>query len=157
MILIRLLLILFSLAISTPLVHSQQIIEVGKFSNENVENKIPSHWKPLTFKKIERYTHYFLVKDGETVVVKAVSEASASGLTREIQIDPKEYPILQWRWKVENILRKGNVRQKEGDDYPARLYITFRYDSSQLGFLEKAKFEAVRLLYGQYPPIAAIN
>jgi len=136
---------------------SQSIIEVGKFSSEKVENKTPSNWKPLTFKKIERHTNYSLVKDGETIVVKAVSEASASGLTCEIQIDPKEYPIIQWRWKVENILTKGNVRLKEGDDYPARLYITFQYDYSKLSFFEKAKFEAVRLLYGQYPPTAAIN
>jgi hypothetical protein len=78
-------------------------------------------------------------------------------LVREIKIDPKEYPIVQWRWKVENILKKGNVHIKEGDDYPARLYITFEYDSSKLNFLEKVKFEAVRLLYGNYPPIAAIN
>lgn len=135
----------------------QPILEVGKFSAEKIENKIPSNWKPLTFKKIERHTTYSLVKDGETVVVKAVSEASASGLTREIQIDPKEYPILQWRWKVENILKKGNVRLKEGDDYPARLYITFQYDSSKLGLFEKVKYEAARILYGQYPPTAAIN
>jgi len=151
------LLILLLFAVLAPLAHSQQVIEVGKFSAEKVENKIPSNWKPLTFKKIERHTTYSLVKDGETIVVKAVSEASASGLTREVQIDPKEYPIIQWRWKVENILKKGNVRLKEGDDYPARLYITFQYDSSKLSFFEKAKFEAVRLLYGQYPPTAAIN
>ncbi len=133
------------------------IIEVGKFSSEKVENRLPSYWKPLTFKKIERHTTYFLVKDGETTVVKAISEASASGLTREIQINPKTYPIIQWRWKVENILQKGDVHKKEGDDYPARLYITFQYDSSKLGFFEKAKYEAARLLYGQYPPTAAIN
>jgi len=149
--------ILFLGAPFTSYSQNQSFIEVGKFSAEKVENKIPSNWKPLTFKKIERHTTYSLVKDGETIVVKAVSEASASGLTREIQIDPKEYPIVQWRWKVENILKKGNVRLKEGDDYPARLYITFEYDSSKLNFFEKVKYEAARLLYGQYPPTAAIN
>jgi hypothetical protein len=98
-----------------------------------------------------------LVKDGDTVVVKAVSNASASGLIREIEIDPKEYPIVQWRWKVTNILEKGDVHRKEGDDYPARLYITFKYDASKLGFFQKAKYEMVRLLYGEYPPLRAIN
>ncbi|MDI6762504.1 MAG: DUF3047 domain-containing protein [Thermodesulfobacteriota bacterium] len=135
----------------------QPILEVGKFSSEKIESKIPSNWKPLTFKKIERHTTYYFVKDEGTIVVKAVSESSASGLVREIKIDPKEYPIVQWRWRVENVLKKGNVHIKEGDDYPARLYITFEYDSSKLNFLEKVKFEAVKLLYGQYPPIAAIN
>lgn len=133
------------------------IIEVGEFSAETVGNILPTGWKPLTFKKIDRHTTYTLVKDGNMVVVKAASESSASGLTREIKIDPKEYPVLQWRWKVSNILKKGDVHRKEGDDYPARIYITFEYDPSKLGFFEKAKYEAVRLLYGQYPPIGAIN
>lgn len=133
------------------------MIDVGRFSAEKIENGLPTHWKLLTFKKIEKHTIYSLVKDEGIIVVKAVSEASASGLTRAIRIDPKEYPIVQWRWKVENILKKGNVREKEGDDYPARVYITFEYDSSKVNFFEKAKFEMIRLLYGQYPPIAAIN
>jgi len=98
-----------------------------------------------------------LVKDGETVVVKAVSEASASGLIREMKIDPKEFPMLQWRWKVGNILKKGDVKTKEGDDYPARIYITFEYDPQKLNFLERTKYNAYRILYGRYPPLRAIN
>jgi hypothetical protein len=130
---------------------------VGKFSAEEVGNGPPVGWKPLTFKKIDRHTVYSLIKEGNTVVVKALAESSASGLTRETEINPKEYPIVQWRWKVTNVLKKGDVKRKEGDDYPARIYITFEYDPSRLGFFDKAKYEMVRLLYGQYPPIGAIN
>jgi hypothetical protein len=133
------------------------VIEVGKFSAAAAGDTLPADWKPLTFKKIERHTTYTLVKDNDTMVIKAVAEASASGLTREIKINPKEYPIVQWRWKVINILKKGDVHKKEGDDYPARIYITFEYDPSKLSFFEKAKYEAIRLLYGEYPPLAAIN
>lgn len=75
------------------------------------------------------------------MVVKATSEASASGLIREIQIDPREYALVQWRWKVSNILKKGNVHRKDGDDYPARLHITFEYDPDKVGFFEKIKFQ----------------
>jgi len=136
---------------------SQAIIEVGKFSAATVGDTLPPDWKPLTFKKIEKHTTYTLVKDNDSVVVNAVAEASASGLTREIKINPKEYPIIQWRWKITNILKKGDVRAKEGDDYPARIYITFEYDANKLGFFEKVKYETAKLLYGQYPPLAAIN
>jgi hypothetical protein len=161
--LIRLTTIISILAVSSlsPLAisHAQQeaILEVGKFSAELQENSLPTGWKPLTFKKIDRHTRYTLLKDGDAVVVKAVAESSASGLVREIKINPKEYPIVQWRWKITNILKKGDVRRKEGDDYPARIYVTFEYDSRKLGFFEKAKYEAIRLIYGQYPPIGAIN
>jgi hypothetical protein len=143
----------FSIAFS----QTSSVLEVGKFSAEEAEEGAPTGWKPLTFKNIERHTNYTRVMDGETVVVKAVANASASGLVRAIQIDPKEYPIVQWRWKVSNILEKSNVHKKEGDDYPARIYITFEYDSSKLGFFEKLKYETIRLFYGQYPPLAAIN
>jgi hypothetical protein len=136
---------------------SQAMIEVGKFSAATVGQELPDGWKPLTFKKIEKHTTYTLARDDHTVVVKAVAIASASGLTREIKINPKEYPIVQWRWKVMNILKKGDVYKKGGDDYPARIYITFEYDPSKLSFFEKSKYEAIRLLYGEYPPLAAIN
>lgn len=58
---------------------------------------------------------------------------------------------------MKNILQKGDVTKKSGDDYPARLYITFEYDGSKVGWFEKAKFEAIKLIHGQYPPIGAIN
>lgn len=135
---------------------SAPVIAVGKFSAAAVGGNFPEGWKPLTFKKIQRHTAYSLVKD-DTVVVKAVAEASASGLIREIKINPKEYPIIQWRWKIANILKKGDVHRKDGDDYPARLYITLEYDPNKLTFSEKVKYEAARLLYGQYPPLRAIN
>ncbi len=150
---------MIQLFLSSLITHaqSQAIIEVGKFSAANVEDTLPPGWKPLTFKKIEKHTTYTLVKDDDTVVIKAVAEASASGLTREIKINPKEYPIVQWRWKITNILKKGDVHRKDGDDYPARIYITFEYDGNKLGFFEKVKYEAVKILYGQYPPLGAIN
>jgi len=136
---------------------SPSVLEVGKFSAAPEGAALPDGWKPLTFKKIERHTVYAVVKDGESTAVKAVSEASASGLTRELKINLKEYPIVQWQWKVANVLKKGDVTRKEGDDYPARIYITFEYDSSKVGFFDKAKYELIKLLYGQYPPLAAIN
>ncbi|MFH0872510.1 MAG: DUF3047 domain-containing protein [bacterium] len=136
---------------------SPTVIEVGKFSAAVLGQDLPADWKPLTFKKIERHTSYTLVKEEGVVVVKAEANASASGLIREIKIDPKTFPMVEWRWKVGNILKKGDVSKKEGDDYPARIYITFEYDPGKLGLLEKAQYEAARLLYGQYPPLAAIN
>ncbi len=156
-IIISVLLISFLTSPLTTHAQSQAVIEVGKFSSATAGDTLPPDWKPLTFKKIEKHTIYTLVKDNGTAVVKAVAEASASGLTREIKINPKEYPSIQWRWKVSNILENGDIHRKEGDDYPARIYITFEYDPSKVSFFEKAKYETIRLLYGQYPPLGAIN
>ncbi len=135
----------------------QGIIDVGRFSAAQPGGTLPDGWKPLTFKKIERYTVYRLVEDEGTTVVEAVSEEGASGMTRELSVDLKQYPYLSWRWKIAGVLRNGDVTRKEGDDYAARIYITFQYDGSRLSLLDKAKYETIRLLYGQYPPLGAIN
>jgi hypothetical protein len=131
-------------------------LEVGHFSVAAEGAVLPDGWAPLTFKKIDRHTIYELVKDGPVSVVKAVSEASASGMTKAVAIDPREYPIVRWRWKVENLLQQGNVHRKDGDDYPARLYITFAYEPAKVSFGRKLKYQAGRMLFGDIP-IGALN
>jgi len=130
---------------------------VGNFSNANAGDRLPPGWEPLKFKKIPQQTQYTLVKDSGLTVIKAISRASASGIIRKSSINPKDYPIIQWRWKISNIYQKGDVTRKQGDDYPARLYITFAYNPEEVGFFEKAGYAAARLFYGKYPPGGALN
>lgn len=129
---------------------------VGTFSASPVGEATPAGWTTLTFKKIPRHTRYEVVREQGHTVVKATSDASASGLTRAVAIDPKEYPIVRWRWRVENVLRKSDVTRKDGDDYPARLYITFAYEPDRVSFGRKLKYQAGRALFGDIP-IAALN
>ncbi len=133
-----------------------RLLEVGHFS-VSASKTSSDEWKPLIFRNIDRHTEYSLVVEDGRNVVKAVSEGSASGLIRRIQIDPKEYPLVRWSWKIENILQKGNVYRKKGDDYPARLYITFQFDPERLGFFTRVKYEFIKSWYGEYPPLAALN
>ena len=132
-------------------------IVVGCFSSLQPINDRPHNWEPMVFKNSDRHTRYDLVPDAGGVVVRAVSDAAASGLIRMIEIDPTEYPILEWRWKVTNILKKGDVTKKEGDDYPARIYITFAYDPSKLSFTDRIKYKVAKMMYGKYPPTGTIN
>ena len=132
-------------------------IAVGNFSASGTSETLPAEWQPLTFGRIDRHTAYTLVEDGGTVVVKAVSDRSASGLTRAISISPQEYPVIQWRWKIGNILQKGDVTRRDRDDYPARLYITFAFDPDRAGYLERLEYEAARLVQGRDVPYRAIS
>jgi len=132
-------------------------IVVGNFSQTRDLSSLPDGWQPLTFKNIDSHTTYRLVQDNDTTVIEAASQASSSGLTRKFSLDPLAYPVLSWSWKVANIYQKGDVTKKEGDDYPARIYITFAYDADKVGLWERVKFNTIKLLYGEYPPINAIN
>ena len=144
---------------ATWFTHAQQPkrIEAGLFSSSRLNETLPADWHPQTFSRIKRHTDYSLVKEDDTVVVKAVSHQSASALARSISVSSMEYPVIQWRWKMNNVLQKGDVTSKDGDDYPARVYITFAFDPEKAGYLEKLKHEAAMLIQGQDVPYRAIS
>lgn len=118
---------------------------------------LPRGWKPLTFPKIPRHTGYKVESESGKFWLKAESHASASALARELQLDPNAYPILRWRWKVENIIQNGNELKKEGDDYAARIYVNFRYDPEKSSLWERTQYGLVYSMYGNYPPKGTIN
>ena len=130
---------------------------IDTFSAEIGQNGIPAGWKPLFFKKIPANTRYTVEQEGDNYFVKADSRSSASGIYREIDIDPKVYNTISWRWRVENIIKKGDEKKKAGDDYAARIYVAFKYDPDRATFLETAKYRAIKLIYGKYPPRAVLN
>lgn len=118
---------------------------------------LPAGWSPLTFDKIPRHTRYSVAEvDGRAVLI-AQSDRAASGLTYPLRADARQLPVLRWQWKVENTLRKGDVTRKAGDDYPARIYVTFAYDPQRASVGQRIKYEAARLIYGEYPPHAGLN
>jgi len=79
-------------------------------------------WQP---KRFRGETSYSLVVDGERRVLKAHSRGAASGLYKEVDLDPAKYPVLRWLWKIGGTIPNGDERTKAGDDYAARVYIVF--------------------------------
>ena len=144
------------LSIGMPAIFSSPpIYYAGSFSTYKVEDELPDLWEPLSFRG-KKDTDYRLNEIDGKVVIKAESDRSASGLIRRVDIDPQEYPILQWSWRVENILENGDVTEKSGDDYPARIYVTFDYDISNLSWWNRTRLRAIRTFYGDVPT-RAIN
>ena len=138
---------------------AQDAIEAGKFSIQK-PGGTPQDWKPLTFRNIDKHSSYTLATENGVTVLKAEANASASGLTRDLtalKLDIREYPILKWRWKVANLIKNADIATKEGDDYPARIYVTFRYDPERAGAGMRMQYGMAKSLYGEYPPHAGIN
>ncbi len=117
----------------------------------------PPGWEALTFPRVARHSRYTVVREGQDFVLRAESEAAASALYRPLDLDPKVHRVLSWRWKVEGVLDRSDPRRKSGDDYAARVYVAFGYDPAGASAWERARYGALRLLYGRYPPGMALN
>ncbi len=140
----------------SPSEDDDDVIFAGDFfSLDPDEATLPENWETMNFTGIPR-TEYRLVKIDGKSVIKAVSDGSSSGLVREMIVDPEEFPVLRWSWKAENIIKKGDVHTKSGDDYPARIYVMFDYDIKNLSWGMRQRVRALRTVYGRIPT-RAIN
>lgn len=133
-------------------------VVVGAFSAEAPGSTFPPGWTPLTFRGIARHTRYSLVADPtQGTVVEAEARASASGMIRRLDLEAHATPLLRWRWKVAGPISSGDVTRKQGDDYAARIYVSFRYSPERLSLAQRTRWAAARLVYGEYPPHAGLN
>ena len=114
-------------------------------------------WEPMEFPKIDRHSRYQLTDDDGEQVVMASTDNSASGLIARVSVEPGDSLILRWRWKVSNVYEQGNARKKEGDDYPARIYVAFEFEPDEAGFFERAKRKTVEVVFGEELPGNALN
>lgn len=132
-------------------------IPLGAFAPPPDPTAPPAGWEPLTFSRVPRHTRYTVVLDGDRWVLRAESDAAASGLFRPLDLDPRVHRVLSWRWRVDGVLARSDPRRKEGDDYAARVYVAFAYDPASAGIWERTRFNAYRLIYGRYPPGLVLN
>ena len=65
-------------------------------------------------------------------VVRLRSEKTSTALYKEIEFNIKDYPFLNWQWKVTKIPTGGDVRKKETDDQAAQIYVIFPKFPSQI-------------------------
>ena len=97
---------------------------------------LPAHATPLVLEwpspgdsgdwEIEEFegeTSYRVVRIDGQRVLKADSNATASSLYLDREIDIAATPILEWRWRIEKPLAVDDERSKAGDDYAARVYV----------------------------------
>jgi hypothetical protein len=70
--------------------------------------------------------HDFVVEtESPNRVLHLRSDNDSSTISKEVKVDVKQYPILEWRWKVVALPKGGDARRKETDDEAAQLYVTF--------------------------------
>ena len=127
-----------------------------RFSALKAGGPLSREMRPWEFGGAARPTRYSLVSDEGVVVLRAEAAASASGIVREVRLDPRTHPLLSWRWKVMNLLERADIRSKAGDDFAARVYVTFELDAATLPVAERMKLSLARALYGEGVPAAAL-
>ncbi len=66
-----------------------------------------------------------VIEESPTKVLHLKSRNEGSTIAKEVKINVKETPILEWRWKAVVLPAGGDSRKKATDDQAAQIYVTF--------------------------------
>jgi hypothetical protein len=117
----------------------------------------PAPWQLVRFNDQVPATQYRVIDWDGVAAVEAVANASMALLARPITVDLARTPILCWRWRIDAPLKSADMATKQGDDYAARVYLSFTLPSEAMGFGTRAKLKLARTMYGDQVPDAALN
>lgn len=130
------------------------VMDPATFNESGNSNSV---WELAPFGRKDPTTYTSGKKENGDPIIQASSEKSISGVQVDLSADPNEFPIIEWEWMVESVLESGDVTEKDGDDYAARIYITFDYPVSDLGFGDKIKYRFYKTFTSFDVPTRALN
>jgi hypothetical protein len=131
-------------------------IEIGRFSRRQAGGPLAEYWQPYIILPSKPRTEYKLVKSARGVALEADADGSASGMVRRIRVEPQQHPVLEWRWRVGNLIPGADKRIASLDDSPARLFVSFHGDAGRLDFQSRSQFRFAKAVSGQALPYATL-
>ncbi len=106
-------------------------IELGLSALDYQQGQVPGGWRLRKSFGYSKGAHAVWVVEDGTQTVKLHSKAALTFLKKTVEIDIREFPIVTWKWKVENILQNIDERTIEGDDHPIRIFFVFEPDTTK--------------------------
>lgn len=130
------------------------VLDPADFNPDDKDAKILRH-EPFG-RKTEAVYERGEREDGTPIII-ATSNNAISSVTTSIEADPEIFKYLEWEWKIESVLEKGDLTKKDGDDFTARVYVTFDYNPSNLGFRERMKYRLYKTFTSFEIPLRSLN
>lgn len=127
-------------------------LRVARFSNPLPPDSIPAGWLPISFGGDRGTTEYREAERNGQICLLGDAEAAGSGLVKPLVVDPGAFPRLRWSWWVPGPVPGGDVDRKEGDDFSARIYVNFRFESSRAGIFDRLKHRLAGDRFGGEAP-----
>ena len=84
---------------------------------------IPDGWKGQSWGSPK--SDFRIVTQAGRKVLHLKSNNDSSTISKEIKVDVKNHPILQWSWQAVILPKGGDARKSATDDQAAQLYVTF--------------------------------
>lgn len=143
-----------AMSVATGLVFAEPA-PIAAFSGASPGAELPAPWIRVTLPRAKPAA-IALVDDGGRTVLEVRAEAATGSVAHRLAVDSAAPTRLAWRWKVDRVVESADLARRSGDDFAARVYVTFDVPAASLTFAERARIRIARLLYGVELPAAAL-
>ncbi len=109
---------------------------------------IPDGWKGQSWGS-PKYEFRVVTQSGRKVL-HLKSNNDSSTISKELKVDVKSHPILQWTWQVVTLPKGGDARKSATDDQAGQLYVTFPRFPSQV------RSRIISYLWDTTAPVGAV-
>jgi outer membrane protein OmpA-like peptidoglycan-associated protein len=100
------------------------VIPLSKFTSITMPSGTPDGWM---LEKKSGTPSMKMGKDGDIYYLQLISSGDSSfGLRKEARVDVKQFPILSWRWRADQLPQGGDVRRSSTDDQALQIYVAFK-------------------------------
>jgi hypothetical protein len=141
------------LAMMIALIAAPDALWVGRFSGTGV----PSPWRVVSPDERVSPTVYRGATIDGVHAIAADADQSMALLARPLTVDLTATPVLCWRWRIDAPVARADLTTRSGDDYAARVFVTFDVPDSALGAGTRLRLMLGRRLFGAQLPDAALN
>jgi hypothetical protein len=95
---------------------------VADFSTGLGTDGVPPGWQ---VKEKAGRADLSVVREGAIHALRLRSQGTSFSLQKPVDVDPRQFPMLSWKWKVTKLPDGGDVRKAHADDQAAQLFIAF--------------------------------
>lgn len=144
----------FSLLFSFDIAYASVNDEVLELNFLSTKRTQENPWKIIRFNDSVPPTIFNVINWDNKVALEAIADSSMAVYSRTLSFNLKKTPYLCWYWRIDKSVEKAIMGSKFGDDYAARIYVTFTNTQSSIFSLTKSTLMG---LVGYQAPDVAID
>lgn len=116
-------LVVAAIVIGAPAADSPTMVIENWSRQPEGRTGIPQGWKGQSWGS-PKYDFRIQTQDSRKVL-HLKSEGDSSAIAKEVKVDVKTWPILQWSWQAVKVPKGGDARKSATDDEAAQIYVLF--------------------------------
>jgi hypothetical protein len=105
-----------------PAAWATQSLVIGDFSLGVDKDGVPLGWE---LKERSGKADFAVLRDGKVHALWLRSEDTSFSFQKPLDVDPREFPLISWKWKVTELPEGGDFRKWGKDDQAAQLFVAF--------------------------------